>query len=284
MAARARPHSDRCSSSTAELLVAWRRAPLPCRSRRDSGVFRPGRSSAGAGADADSGEGRGRCDVRAGRRHRRPTRRVPALGRRREARPCAALSSGLPQSPHERRRRPWRGHRGRHRARGRDNHGARPRPALRSVEGLLGGRGHRRHRSRGCVARVGGMGRVDRRWRSRSRDRRARDPGRLEDRHGAVAQVGAVRAAEGDRRQRGGVPPRPRPGRVGLPAHEGRAAPRVGADEGRARAVSRRDRAAAAVRTQGGHAVGGHVLDWREADRLGQRLGRVPHAAARAAT
>ena len=241
MAARARPHSDRCSSSTAELLVAWRRAPLPCRSRRDSRGFRRCRTSTGADATR-SGEGRGRCDVRAGRRHRRPTRRVPALGRGREARPCAALSAGLPRSPDERRRRARRGHRRRHRARGRDDHGARPRPAIRPVEGVLGRRRHRRHRSRGCVARIGGMGRVDRRWRPRSRDRRARDPGRLEDRHGAAAQVGAVRAAEGERRQRGGVPPRPRPGRVGLPAHEGRAAPRVGADEGRARAVSRRSR------------------------------------------
>ena len=196
MAARARPHSDRCWSRTAELLVAWRRAPLPCRSRRDSGVFRPGRSSAGAGADADSGEGRGRCDVRAGRRHRRPTRRVPALGRRREARPCAALSAGLPRSPHERRRRPWRGHRGRHRARGRDNHGARPRPALRSVEGLLGGRGiagiDPEDASLGSAAWAEWMSMA-----TRPRDRRARNPGRLEDRHGAAAQVGAVRTAEG---------------------------------------------------------------------------------------
>ena len=59
---------------------------------------------------------------------------------------------------------------------------------------------------------------------------------------------------------------------------------RVGADEGRARALPRRDRAAAPVRAQGRHAVGRHLLDWREADRVGERLGRVPHRQGRYVT
>ncbi len=243
MAARARPH-PRPRQRTAELLVGSRRAAPHCRSRPDPRGFRPGPTGGGA-KPAHSGQGRGRRHVRARRRHGRPPRRVPALGRGPEARPRAALPPGLPRPAHERLRSPRRGHRRRHRARGGDDHGARPGPALRSVEGLLGGRGHRRHRYRGGVARIGGVGGMDRRRRPRPRDRRARDPGRLEDRHGAAAQVGSLRAAEGDRRHRGGVPPRPGPGRVGLPAHEGRAADRVGADEGRARALPRRGRAAA---------------------------------------
>ena len=212
---------------TAELLVGWPVLRLTAFLALIPAVLGLAASRGGANT-AHSGEGRRRRDVRAGRRHGRPSRRVPVLGRGQETRSGAALPPGLPRPAHERLRSPGRGHRRRHRARGGDDHGARPGPALRPVEGLLGGGRHRRHRYRGGVARIGGVGRVDRRRRPRPRDRRARDPGRLEDGHGAAAQVGPLRAAEGDRRHRGGVPPRSRPGRVGLPAHEGHDADRLG--------------------------------------------------------
>ena len=136
------------------------------------------------------------------------------------------VSTGLARLADEQRRCARAVHRRRH-SKGRGvGDGAGSRPAIRSAPRVLGGRRHRRHRSRGWLDRIGGLGGMDRRWRSGARDRRARDSARLADRLHPAAQGHAVRAAAA-RAERGRVlPSRAGARRLGVSPHEGREARR----------------------------------------------------------
>ena len=113
------------------------------------------------------------------------------------------------------------GHRRRqHQGRG-DDHGARPRSALRSRPRLLAGRRHRRRQSRTYVARLGGLDRLGDRRRSRTRHRPTRNARRLADGPIAARQVGALPAAAIDPDRDDGVAPRSGAGRLGLPPDAG---------------------------------------------------------------